>query len=89
MIFTWSKVLLHSGSKAYRPIVIKLTAGLGMSNMNFLIEDMTLFLLKTKITFSQRDETKIKSQQFSVYIYTYPKLWKHFGPNHSALNVVT
>ena len=33
-----------------------------MSNMNFLIADVIYFVSSTKITFSQRDATKIKSK---------------------------
>ena len=67
-----------------------------MFNMNFLIGDVILFLSDSKIIFSQRDATKIKYNQFSEFgsqttstLQTCQKLWKHFGANHSALNVVT
>ena len=36
-----------------------------MSNMNFLIAYVIKFSSETKITFSQGDATKIKSEQFS------------------------
>ena len=38
-----------------------------MSNINFLIADVILFLSDAKITFSQKDATKIKSKQFSDF----------------------
>ena len=38
-----------------------------MSNMNFLIADVIQFSSNTKITFSQRGVTKIKSKQFSEF----------------------
>ena len=35
-----------------------------MSNMNFLTEDVILFVSGTMIVFSQRDAARIKSKQF-------------------------
>ena len=42
--------------------------GLGVSNINFLIADVTSFVFDTVITFSQGDLTKIKSEQFSEIV---------------------
>ena len=38
-----------------------------MSNINFLMAYVILFSSHTKITFSQRDATKIKSKRFSEF----------------------
>ena len=49
-----------------------------MSNMNFLIADVILFVSGTMTTFSQGDGTKIKPKQFSEFGSRTIKWPKHF-----------